>query len=152
MPRGNRPNFHIFVNNEKLTDMKIYRAGTVMRTVIVLLALTMASCSEKPLDVGSVKQIPGLWKWESSCGGLDYECTYQSKSQWATIEFTDEGKYIENHNDTLYLETTYTLQVYDDMYGTIVLESPYASRPVTVLNNRLLITRGEILDTYYKIR
>ncbi|MCU0408714.1 MAG: hypothetical protein MUD02_07185 [Bacteroidales bacterium] len=126
-----------------------------LRKILLFLAFILTfvtSCSDKPLDVGSVKQIPGLWKWESTCGGLNYECTYESKSIWATIEFTADGKYIEARNDTIFLETTYMLQVYDDMYGTLVLSDPYSSRPVTVLNNRLLITRGENLDTYYKIR
>lgn len=40
----------------------------------------------------------------------------------------------------------------DDMFGTLVLENPAVSRPLTILNNGLIIQRGEYTDNYTKIK
>ena len=123
-----------------------------MKYSIAFLIIFLCACSEKPVDVVSIDQIPGLWQWESTCGGIAYECTFSSKTETATIEFTEQGKYTEIHNGITFRESDYTLEKYDDMYGTLILQNPYTSRPVTIMNNRLLITRGELMDTYYKVK
>jgi hypothetical protein len=107
---------------------------------------------KKEIEVTSIDQITGTWRWESTCGGVEYECITGSKTNYATIEFTRNGKYIEKHNGTLFLQTNYTITNTDNTYGTIILESPAESRPITIMNNALLITRGDYLDSYTKIK
>lgn len=120
---------------------------------VIILVIVIAGC-KKEIEVTSVRDIPGLWKWEYTCGepGDDYECITGSKTNYATINFGNEGLYIEKHNDTVFLETNYSLVNYDDIFGTLILEDPPEHRPVTVMDNRLLITRGIFLDSYIKIR
>ena len=118
---------------------------------ICLILLVFTSC-KKDLSVTSIDQIPGTWRWEYSCGGANDSCIYGSKANYATIEFRSDGKYIEKHNDTLYLQTNYTLFNTDYTFGSLVLESPAVSLPIAVLDNLLLITRGDYLDTYKKIK
>jgi hypothetical protein len=123
-----------------------------MKTIsLIIIMIFIIGCTEKTL-VTSIDQIPGKWKWESTCGGIIYECAYPSKSNNATIEFTSDAKYIEMHNDTIYLQTDYSIIKVDDTFGTLLLEHSAISLPITILNNRLLITRGELLDSYIKIK
>ena len=75
-----------------------------------------------------------------------------SKANYATIEFTGDGKYIENHNGTMFLQTNYTITNTDNTFGTLILENPAESRPIAIMNNALLITRGELMDSYTKIK
>jgi hypothetical protein len=123
-----------------------------MKKIYILLLLLMSAGCEKQIDVTSIDQIPGTWRWESTCGGIEFECTYGSKTNYATIEFTGDGKYIEKHNGTLFHQTNYTITNFDNIYGTLILESPSENRPITILNNALLITRGELMDSYTKIK
>jgi hypothetical protein len=119
---------------------------------IFLFAVIIFSCKEKIPQVTSIDQIPGKWRWESTCGGILYGCNYPSKTNFATIEFTAGGNYIEMHNDTVYLQTPYSIVKYDDVFGSLVFENLYISRAITVLNNRLMIDRGELQDTYSRIK
>jgi hypothetical protein len=119
----------------------------------IILLLLLAGCSEKLIEVSSVDQIPGTWRWESSCGGTDeYVCEYASKSNYATIEFGKNGTYVEKHMDTIFLQTTYTINKASDMFGSLVLNNPAESRPVTIINNSLIIQRGSFEDSYTKIK
>lgn len=123
--------------------------------VIMMIMFYTASCGEKVLDVSSVDEIPGTWRWRSTCGGEgdnDYTCINASESEYATIEFRSDGTYIEKHMDTLYLQTKYTILKIDDFFATLTLENPPVNRPVTVINNKLMIQRGTFEDTYEKIR
>ena len=122
-----------------------------VRSLVILLLLY--GCSEKLIEVTSVDQIPGTWRWESTCGGdIDYTCVNGSKSNYATIEFRSDGVYLEKHMDTVFLQTNYSILKSDDMFGTLILENPSDSRPVTVLNNLLIIQRGTFEDSYSKIK
>jgi hypothetical protein len=128
-----------------------------MRSVffIVILMMFTTSCGEKIIDVSSVDDIPGTWRWLSTCGSEgdnDYACVNASESNYATIEFRSNGVYIEKHMDTVYLQTNYTISIIDDMLGTLILEDPPVNRPVTVINNRLMIQRGTSEDYYEKIK
>ena len=123
-----------------------------MKTIVlIIIVIFIFGCSEK-IEVTSIDQIPGKWKWESTCGGFMSECIYSSKSNYATIEFTSDARYIEMHNDTIYQQSDYSIIKVDDTFGTLLLEKTTISRPITILNNRLLITRGELLDSYLKIK
>lgn len=121
------------------------------RTFFLFLLILFAAC-KKEIEVSSIDQIPGTWRWESTCGGAEFDCTYGSKSNYATIDFTSDGIYIEKHNGVIFLQTNYTIIKSDDMLGTLVLEDPPDSRPITLLDNQLLITRGIYLDSYTKIK
>ena len=118
---------------------------------LIIIVISIIGCSEK-MQVTSVDQIPGKWKWESTCGGIIYGCGYPSRSKNATVEFTSDAKYIELHNDTVYFQTDYTIVKFDDTFGTLLLENSAITRPITILNNILYITRGELLDSYIKIK
>ena len=118
---------------------------------ILIIVLLFISCTKK-IEVTSIDQIPGKWNWESTCGGVIDTCLYSSKSRYASIDFTSDGKYIEKHNETIYMQSDYSVIKYDDNFGTLLLDNSNISRPVTVLNNRLLITRGDSLDSYIKVK
>jgi hypothetical protein len=108
---------------------------------------------EKQIEVTSIDQVPGTWRWESTCGGdVDYTCVNASKSNYATIEFRSNGVYLEKHMDTLFLQTKYSIIKSDDMFGTLILENPAVSRPLTILNNGLIIQRDNYEDNYTKIK
>ena len=109
-------------------------------------------CTKKPISVTSVDQLPGKWKWESTCGGVIFGCNFSSKSHYATIEFTSDNKYIETHNDSLYLTSNYSVSKYDETFGTLILENPTLNLPIAIVDNKLLITRGELIDSYYKLK
>jgi hypothetical protein len=122
-------------------------------TLFVLFMVLLYGCSKKSIvDVTSIDQIPGKWKWESTCGGVIYNCTFPTKTMSASIEFTSDGKYIEIHNDTIFLQTNYNILKYDETFGTLELKNSTISLPITIVSNRLLITRGELADTYFKLR
>jgi len=108
---------------------------------------------EKEIEVTSIDQIPGTWRWESTCGGeTDYKCVNASKENYATIEFRSDGVYVEKHMDTVFLQTNYSIVKSDDMFGTLILENPSASRPITIINNGMIIQRGNYEDNYSKIK
>lgn len=119
----------------------------------IILVILICGCS-KEIEITSIDQIPGKWQWGSTCGDIDtsYVCIYSSDSMWATIDFTSDGKYIERHNDTIFLETKYTLTRIDDSWGTLILENPAENRPIAIMNHQLLITRGRYLDSYMKMQ
>jgi hypothetical protein len=121
------------------------------RTGILLLIVFFAAC-KKDLEVTSIDQIPGRWRWESTCGGAEFDCTYGTKTNYATIDFTSHGEYIEKHNGEIFLQTNYTILKDDELLGTLVLETPAENRPIAIMNNLLLITRGTYIDTYSKIK
>jgi hypothetical protein len=119
---------------------------------LILVMFLTYGCTKKPISVTSIDQLPGKWKWESTCGGVVYGCTFSSKSQYATLEFTSDFKYVETHNDTIYLKSNYTVTKYDETFGSLVLENPPLSLSIAVVDNKLLITRGEMIDSYFKIK
>ena len=122
------------------------------KNIVPVLFILLLGC-EKEIEVTSIDQIPGTWRWESTCGGdVDYTCVNASKENYATIEFRSNGVYVEKHMDTIYLQTNYSILKSDDMFGTLVLENPPASRPLTIINNGLIIQRGSYEDNYTKIK
>lgn len=125
------------------------------KSLILILILFLTGCGEKIIDVSSVNDIPGTWRWLSTCGGVgdnDYTCVNASDANYAVIEFRSDGNYIEKHMDTVYLQTNYSIVKIDDLFGTLILGDPPVNRPVTVINNKLIIQRGAFEDTYEKIK
>jgi hypothetical protein len=82
---------------------------------LIIIVIFIFGCTEKT-EVISIDQIPGKWKWESTCGGIIYNCVYNSKTNYATIEFTSDARYIEMHNDAVYLQSDYTIIIVDDTF------------------------------------
>ena len=122
--------------------------------LIFSLMLFLGTACDKTIEVSSVDQIPGEWRWESTCGvfDTDYECIIASKKNYATLEFSSDGYYTEKRMDTVFLHTRYSIIKSSDMFGTLILEDPAESRPVTIINNALVIQRGSFEDSYTKIR
>jgi hypothetical protein len=120
--------------------------------IILCSILSVFISCKKDIIVTSIGQIPGTWRWESTCGGDNDTCIYRTENKYAIIEFRSDGKYVEKRNDTLYLQTDYTIINSDDTFGTLSLDSPSVSYPITVMNNMLLITRGNYMDSYRKIK
>jgi hypothetical protein len=118
--------------------------------IILVLLVTIAGCKKKD-PVASLDALPGNWRWESTCGGTVFGCRYSSKSEYATIEFTSDGKFIEKHNDTVFLQLPYTLTKYDDMFGSLQLGTQF-SLPVSIINNRLLIDRFDLQEQYSRMK
>jgi hypothetical protein len=122
------------------------------KNIVPVLFILLLGC-EKEIEVNSIDQIPGTWRWESTCGGdVDFTCVNASKENYATIEFRSNGVYVEKHMDTVYLQTNYSIIKSDDMLGSLVLENPSVSRPITIINNGLIIQRGSYEDSYTKIK
>jgi hypothetical protein len=126
--------------------------NTSLKTAIILLFIAFLSGCNKEITVTSIGQIPGTWRWESTCGGADDTCIYRSDEHYATIEFRSDGKYVEYRNDTLYLQTNYILENSDDIFGSLILENPSVSYPIVIMDNKLYVTRGSYMDGYRKIK
>ncbi|HPI68849.1 MAG TPA: hypothetical protein PL003_06470, partial [Bacteroidales bacterium] len=105
--------------------MKIY-------IFIIAILFSLTGCGEKLIEVDSLEELPGTWRWEATCGVFDtsYTCINASKANYATIEFGKDGIYTEKRMDTVYLQTHYQLVIIDDMMGSLVLENPPVSRPL----------------------
>lgn len=123
-------------------------------SLLFLMFIILTGCGEKIIDVYSLTDLPGTWRWESSCGMFDtsYTCINASKTDYATIEFSKRGVYTEKHMDTIFLQTNYQLVIIDDMLGSLVLEDPQESWPLTLIDSRLIIQRYGFDNNYVKIR
>lgn len=126
-----------------------------MKSLVLLLLICIVSCSKKDNDLAnitSIDQLNGTWEWESTCGGITGECANTSNAHYAAIEFTTDGKYIERHNDTIYLQTDYNLIKTNNTSGKLILDNNRYQSSVSVVNNQLEIVRGDLIDTYSKTR
>ena len=125
-----------------------------MKTYVILFfVVCMISCSQKDNDlikVSNIDQLKGIWKWESTCGGVSGECANSSNSHYAVIEFLANGRFVEKHNDTIYQQTNYTVIKIDDVSGYLILDNSDYQRPISIINNHLLVIRGSLIDTYIK--
>jgi len=76
------------------------------------------------------------------------------------LEFSNDGKFVEKHNDTIYLTANYTIIKANDSHGKLTLDniltkdmfSESIEYPVSIVSNELWISRGELLDKYTKIK
>ena len=125
------------------------------KCLVCVLILSLISCSKKSDDtikITSLDQLNGVWKWESTCGGITDNCTNSSKTTYATITFNSNGTFVEKHNDTIYQQSNYTLVKNNDISGTLSLGNTDYKYPVYIVNNQLKITRGELADLYTKTK
>jgi hypothetical protein len=124
---------------------------SLLISFLFLIIILISDC-KKEIIVNSLNDIPGTWRWEYKCGGPNDTCIYMSGTRYATIEFRSDGKYIEKRNDTIFLQTNYEIVDSDGTFGTLILETPAQSYPVTILNSMLMITRVDYWDSYRKIK
>jgi hypothetical protein len=133
----------------------------VMKTLRLLIILTLLiSCTKKnddPIIVTSLDQIAGTWKWESACGGFAGTCSYPTSLHYGEIQFATNARYIETHNDTIYLAAHYEIIKSNNNSGTLVLykiesDAILSQSPICILDNKLVITYGEFDLTYKKTK
>jgi hypothetical protein len=122
---------------------------------LFVLLLGILACSKQNddnLTVTSLDQLRGEWEWVSTCGGLTPDCTYSSASNHAEILFSLNGIFVEKHNDTICQQTHYTVIKINETSGTLILDNKEYQSPIRIVNNQLEIRRGELADTYKKIK
>ena len=129
----------------------------LIKFLIFLFVIT--SCSKDKdefIHVSSLDQIQGLWEWESTCGGIIATCGYPSDSNYQSIEFLDDYQFIEKHNDTIYFSSTYAISKNNATEGSLIIiktgtSDTLSNRPIRLIDNRLMISAGELSITYKKI-
>lgn len=122
--------------------------------LLVLMSLCILSCSkqnEDKMDVTNIDQLTGEWKWVSTCGGIIENCSYSSDTNYAVIGFGSNGKFVELHNGTVYMEADYIVVKINETSGRLRFNSQKYENILSIVNNQLEIGRGEIVDTYKKI-
>lgn len=124
-----------------------------MKTSIILVSVIfMISCSKKDENITTnLDQLNGTWKWESTCGGFTGGCANSSSSNYATIEFSSNGNYIEKHNDTIYQQGSYNVIKSNATSGKLVLDNT-VTRTISIDYNHIVINRGDLIDTYIKTK
>jgi len=132
--------------------------------LIPVFVIIMISCSKQNDDIAvtNIDQLVGNWKWESTCGGFINSCGYPSKTLFQEIDLYANGQYIHKTNNQIDFKADYTLKKTNDISGTLVLNidtaiyTEYYSKqlklPIAIGNNRLNISRGELSDSYVKIK
>ncbi|MCK5066439.1 MAG: hypothetical protein KAR16_03325 [Bacteroidales bacterium] len=134
------------------------RFDTPFKVIIILFAIS--SCTKGDDDfiiVSSLDQIQGLWEWESTCGGLIFTCGYPSDSNFQSIEFTSDHYFVEKHNDTLYFSAPYAISKTNNTDGRLIIyevgtSDTLSNRPINLVDNRLIISAGELAFSYKKIK
>ena len=85
--------------------------------LIPILGLINYHC-EKEKSKDSSADIFGKWIWIKSCGGFAGGCqTPKSTGRKIVIEFTKDSVYREYKNDTLLIETTFTVKYGKTIYS-----------------------------------
>ncbi len=121
--------------------------------VFILLLFSVLSCSKhKEVDivVTSMDQLQGEWQWVSTCGGIVQGCIYPSSGHFETIVFSRDGNYVEKHNDTVFQQSGYTVVNINETSGTLILDKEEYQSPLSIVNNSLEISFGELVRTYKK--
>jgi len=122
--------------------------------LLIVLMLSILSCSKQKDDnpnITSINQLTGQWQWVSTCGGIVENCSYASDTHYAVIDFGSNGKYVELHNGTVYLEANYIIVKINETSGTLRFNSYKYENSVRIVNNQLEIGRGELVDNYKKL-
>lgn len=131
--------------------------------MVALVAMLLISCSKQDdIPVTNIDQLVGTWKWESTCGGFVNSCGYSSMIHFQEVAFYANGQYVHKKNGSIDFTAGYTLEKITDNTGTLVLNidtaiyteyySTRLERTIHVENNKLFIYRGELSDSYAKIR
>lgn len=123
--------------------------------ILITLAFSILACSkqnEDKIDETGIDQVTGEWQWVSTCGGIIQNCTYSSDTNYAVIHFGSNGKYMELHNGTVYMEANYVVIKTTDTTGTLKFNNKSYENSISIVNEQLEITRGELTATYLKIQ
>lgn len=114
--------------------------------------LAFSQQNENKVKVTSIDLVTGEWKWVSTSSGIIENCEYSSDDHYAVIDFGSNGKYVELHNGTVFMEANYVVLKTNETSGTLKFNNKNYERSVRRVNNQLEITRGELTDTYIKIQ
>lgn len=117
--------------------------------VIALFACTKSK-DDKP-KISGIDQLTGEWQWVSTCGGIVENCSYSSDTNYAVIDFGSNGKFVELHNGTVYMEADYIIVKNSETSARLRFSSQKYESTLSLVNNHLEIGRGELVDTYNKI-
>ena len=133
---------------------------TIKILLILIFILSVAISCDDTGKVTNIDQIQGIWNWESTCGGLINSCGYPSNTMYVRIEFSNKGQYAEIHNDTIQLTETYAIRKIDTASGFLILKDIVSKgsfpdsivNPILINDNELLVCRGELIDSFKKIK
>jgi hypothetical protein len=123
--------------------------------LIPFFVICMISCTKKddnPIKVTNLDQLTGIWKWDYTCGGFAGGCRYPSDLFFMEIEFTQNGEFIEKHNNKIYQQTNFTIIKKDDILGKLVLANSNYQSTIYIANYHLKIMDGDLVSTYTKIK
>lgn len=123
--------------------------------LFVILVISILACkkqNEDKVNITSIDQLTGAWQWVSTCGGIIENCAYASDTIYAVIHFGSNGRYVELHNGTVYMEANYVVIKTNETSGTLKFNNKNYQNPVSIVNGQLEISRGELTDTYFKIQ
>lgn len=72
--------------------------------IVTFIAITFPSCDDEP----HIRELPGKWTWESTCGGFSGQCTYPDEANYKSLEFTGD-RFIERTNGAVSTDTSYKI-------------------------------------------
>ena len=127
---------------------------TMKILILFILVIALFACSKSKDDnpgISGIDQLTGEWQWVSTCGGIVENCTYSSDTNYAVIDFGANGKFVELHNGTVYMEADYILVKTTETSARLRFSSQKYETTLSIVNNQLEISRGELVDTYNKI-
>jgi len=114
--------------------------------------LLFASCSDKVLL--ETNEIMGTWNWTGSSGGIaGVTYTPESTGENIVLEFTQDSVYREYLNDSLIIETEFSIitseSIYDHDSTKMIVFSPGMIRRSIVFDSpNDLILRDEAFDGF----
>jgi hypothetical protein len=130
--------------------------------LIIFLILALACSKEKNVivQVQSLDEINGTWKWESTCGGFTGACGYSSKSQYGEISFSKDGHLIQKFQDSIHMTANYTIVKDSETNGTLMLDNiisgdirvTHSECYISLANNMLYIDQGSFTESYSRIK
>ena len=122
----------------------------ILFTLVIALFACAKSKDDNP-NISGIDQLTGEWQWVSTCGGIVENCTYSSDTNYAVIDFGSNGKFVELHNGTVYMEADYIVVKTSETSARLRYSSQKYESALSIVNNHLAISRGELVDTYKKI-
>jgi hypothetical protein len=128
--------------------------------IVIFLAFSCSKEKAEELKITSFDQITGIWKSESACGGYSGACGYSTDQHYEQMIFSADGQLIEKKNDSIILIAKYSILKAEDSWGTLIMNNvisdywmyDHYEYSISIINNRLMVTRGDMFYTYKKIK
>ena len=118
----------------------------------ILSFLLLVSCSDKVLLESN--EIIGTWNWASSSGGIaGVTYTPESTGENIVLEFTPDSIYREYKNDTLVVETEFSIIISESIYvqdstKIITFDPGIIPRSIVFDSPNDLTLRDEVYDGF----